>query len=39
MQGERQLLVPVKDIAAAFWEQNEYGQAMREQLDDKPFAK
>lgn len=39
MQGAKQLLVPVDEIAAAFWEQTEYGEAIREQLDDKPFAK
>ena len=38
-QGATDLLVPVDEIALAFWEETEWGQAMREQLDDKPFAK
>ena len=38
-QGATELLVPVDEIAQAFWEDTEWGQAMREQLDDKPFTK
>jgi hypothetical protein len=38
-QGAKELLVPVDEIAQAFWEETEWGRAMREQLDDKPFAK
>lgn len=38
-QGATDLLVPVDEIALAFWEETEWGQVMREQLDDKPFAK
>jgi hypothetical protein len=38
-QGALNLLVPVDEIAQAFWEKTEWGQAMRQQLDNKPFAR
>lgn len=39
MQGATELLVPVDEIALAFWEETDWGHVMRKQLDDKPFVK